>query len=243
MPSGLAGLEQVPVVGLQVPASWHWSGALQTTGVAPVHVPAWQVSLRVQALPSSQLVPSGLAGLEHAPVVGLQVPASWHWSGAVQTTGLAPVHAPAWQVSLRVHALPSSHVVPLGFAGLEQAPLAGLQVPASWHWSGAVQRTGFAPVHAPAWQVSLRVHALPSSHVLPSGLAGLEQAPVAGLQVPASWHWSGAVQSTGFVPVHVPAWQVSLRVHALASSQAVPLGFAGLEQIPVAGLHVPASWH
>src|SRR6058998_324237 len=243
VPSGLAGLEHAPVAGLQVPASWHWSSAVQATGFAPVHAPAWQVSGRVHALPSSHAVPLGFAGLEQVPVVESQVPASWHWSCAGQVTAFAPVHAPAWQVSLRVHALASSHAVPLGFAGLEQVPVVGSQVPASWHWSGAGQVTAFAPVHAPAWQVSLRVHALASSHAVPLGFAGLEQVPVVGSQVPASWHWSGAGQVTAFAPVHAPAWQVSLRVHALASSHAVPLGFAGLEQVPVVGSQVPASWH
>jgi hypothetical protein len=32
----------------------------------------------VQTLRSLQTVPSGLAGLEHTPDPGLQVPASWH---------------------------------------------------------------------------------------------------------------------------------------------------------------------
>jgi len=48
----------------------------------------------------------------------------------VQITGLAPEHTPAWQVSLCVQAFPSSQVVPLAFAGLEHAPVAGLHVPA-----------------------------------------------------------------------------------------------------------------
>jgi len=36
--------------------------------------------------------------------------------------------------------------------------------------------------------VSVCVHALPSLHELPLGLAGFEHVPVDGLQVPASWH-------------------------------------------------------
>jgi hypothetical protein len=91
------------------------------------------VSLWVQALPSLHAVPFGFGGFEHAPVAGSHVPASWHWSDAAHVTGLAPMHAPFWQVSLCVHALPSLHAVPLGFAGFEQAPVAGSQVPASWH--------------------------------------------------------------------------------------------------------------
>jgi hypothetical protein len=97
----------------------------------PVHAPAWQLSFWVQALPSLQAAPSGAAGLEHTPVDGSQVPALWHWSEAVQTTGLLPVHAPAWQLSLWVHALPSLQATPSAFAGLEQAPVPGSQVPAT----------------------------------------------------------------------------------------------------------------
>ena len=73
----------------------------------PVHLPAWQVSVCVQALPSSQALPSGFAGFEHEPVAGSQVPASWHESAAAQVTGFAPVQTPFWQVSVRVQALPS----------------------------------------------------------------------------------------------------------------------------------------
>jgi hypothetical protein len=152
VPLGKAGLEQVPVAGLQVPTPWHWSLAVQTTGFDPVQTPAWQVSFCVQALPSLQAVPLGKAGLEHMPVAGLQVPAAWHWSLAVQTTGVPLVQTPAWQVSFWVQALPSLQAVPLGWAGLEHMPVAGLQVPTAWHWSLAVQTTGVDPVQAPAWQ-------------------------------------------------------------------------------------------
>ncbi len=50
-----------------------------------------------------------------------------------------------------------------------------------------------------------------------------------------------ARQTTGLLPVQVPPWQVSVCVQALPSSQLEPFAFAGLEQIPVAGLHVPTS--
>src|SRR5438874_2685954 len=132
-------------------------------------------------------MPFAFAGLEHTPVEGLQVPAVWHWSWAVQTTGLVPVQMPAWQESAWVQALPSLQGVPFDFAGLEQVPVDGLQVPAVWHWSWAVQTTGFLPVQMPAWQESVWVQALPSSQVVPSALAGLEHEPVAGSQVPAVW--------------------------------------------------------
>src|SRR5437879_3587963 len=153
-----------------------------------MQAPAWQVSVCVQASPSVQALPPVLFGLEQVPLAGSQVPATWHWSRAVQTTGVVPTQAPAWQVSLWVQALPSLEEVPCALVGGEQVPLAGSQVPATWHWSRAVQTTGVVPTQAPAWQVSLWVQALPSLQVVPSALFGVEQVPLAGSQVPATWH-------------------------------------------------------
>ena len=87
----------------------------------------------MQALPSLQVVPFAADGFEHAPVLGLHVPAVWHWSSAVHVTGLDPVHVPLSHASVRVHALPSLHVVPFAAVGLEHAPLVGSHVPAAWH--------------------------------------------------------------------------------------------------------------
>jgi hypothetical protein len=49
--------------------------------------------------------------------------------------------------------------------------------------------------HAPAWHVSPVVQALSSSHAVPSGMAGFEQAPVPAWHVPATWHWSSGVHA------------------------------------------------
>jgi hypothetical protein len=106
---------------------------VQATGFDPAQVPFWHESVWVHALPSLQVVPLVAVGFEHAPVLGLQVPATWHWSLAVHVTGLAPVQVPLWHVSVSVHALPSLQVVPFDAVGLEQVPLLGLQVPATWH--------------------------------------------------------------------------------------------------------------
>ena len=99
---------------------------------------------------ASQVVPFAATGLEHAPVLGLQAPAVWHWSLAVQVTGLLPVQVPFWQESVWVHALPSLQLVPLAATGFEQAPVVELQVPATWHWSLFVHVTGFEPAQTPA---------------------------------------------------------------------------------------------
>jgi hypothetical protein len=49
-----------------------------------------------------------------------------------------------------------------------------------------VQTTGFPPEHTPARQLSLRVQALPSLHVVPSVTGGFEHTPVCALHVPAT---------------------------------------------------------
>ncbi len=65
------GVEQVPVEELQVPATWHAVAAGQVTGLLPVQVPLWHVSVCVQALPSEQLLP--FAAATQVAVVAAQV--------------------------------------------------------------------------------------------------------------------------------------------------------------------------
>jgi hypothetical protein len=133
----------------------------------PAQLPPVHTSLLVQVLLSLHAVPSVLSGFEHTPVLVLHVPALWHWSEAVQTTGLLPVHVPLWQVSVCVHALPSLHAAPLVLLGFEHTPVLGLHVPAVWHWSEAVQTIGLLPTHVPAWHVSVCVQALRSLQLVP----------------------------------------------------------------------------
>jgi hypothetical protein len=207
----------------------------QVTG-PPTHLPLLHVSSAEQGDPS--LHGPVLFTWKH-PVDGLQ-------SSSVQTllsahaVGPPGAHFPSWQVSPEVHALASLHDDPFGFVGSEHVPVVGSHVPGEWHWSLAGQVTEFEPVHVPDWHVSVLVHALPSLQPIPLGLAGLEQMPVAALQIPALWHWSLAVHTTGFDPVHAPDWHVSVCVQAFPSLHAAPLGFAGFVHTPVDVLHVPA---
>jgi hypothetical protein len=177
----------------------------------------------VQIWLSLQVVPSAFSGFEQRPVAGEQAPTTWHWSCAVQTTGLSPTQIPVWHVSLCVQRLLSLQVVPFGFSGFEQMPVAGLHVPATWHWSDAVHVTGLPPVQTPVWQVEVPVQASLSLHELPFALGGFEHAPVSAPHAPTSWHWSDAEQLMGLAPVHFWLWQVDEPVHGLWSSQLAPL--------------------
>ena len=196
VPSVTVGFEQAPVLGLHVPAAWHWSEAVQVTLLPAVHNPAWQVSFKSQALPSLQLVPLVAAGFEQAPVVGSQVPAAWHWSEAVHVTGLDPTHVPLAQAKVWKQALLLGHVVPSGADGLEQAPVVGLHVPAEWHASLAAHVTG-VPEQVPAWQVSFSEQRLPSLHAVPLARVVDAHWPVLGTH---ALGWQGFVeeQVTGF---------------------------------------------
>jgi hypothetical protein len=120
-----------PALSLQL-STVHAIPSLHTTG-APPQTPLVQTSVFVQKSPSLHAVPSVFGGLEHVPFFGSHVPAEWHWSWGAQTTGFAPLQAPAWHVSDWVQALLSSHVVPSVIAGFEHWPVAGSQAPAAWH--------------------------------------------------------------------------------------------------------------
>ena len=100
-------------------------------------------------------------------------------------------------------------------------------------------------VQMPAWQLSFWVQALSSAlQAVLFALGGFEQTPVVVSQVPASWHWSDAVQTTAGPAVQTPAWQLSFWVQALLSAlQAMLSGAAGFEHCPVPASHVPATWH
>jgi hypothetical protein len=80
-------------------------------------------------------------------------------------------------------------------------------------------------------------HTLPSSHGLV--LLVWTQAPAEQESVV-----QGLPSLQGSIaPTHWPLAQESPVEHGSLSLQAAPFGRAGLEQIPVVGLHVPALWH
>jgi hypothetical protein len=174
----------------------------------PVQVPLWQVSVWVQALPSSHGVSfATFACAEHWPLAGSQVLAALHAVAAGHVIGVPGTHAPAWQLSPTVHALPSLHVVPLVTA--MQAPVVAeqalqtphavpvsCQTPLPSHVCGCMPLHRFAvgvhdPVQAPPLQTNM--HAAPVSF----------QAPVASQVCGCSTlHW----REVGLhMPVQLPA--------------------------------------
>jgi hypothetical protein len=90
-----------------------------------VQRPPRQVSAPLQKMPSGQAVPSGFAGFEHWPVVGLHVPAMWHWSSGVHVIAV-PAHPPAVHWSLCVQALPSLQGAPLPCRGPRERTQGGM---------------------------------------------------------------------------------------------------------------------
>jgi hypothetical protein len=233
VPSGASGFEQAPDAGSQVPTLWHPSLAVQATAVPGLQTPPRQVSRPLHLLPSSQSTPSARVGFEQVPVAGAQVPTPWQRSRTVQATAVPALHEPPWQVSRPLHLLPSSQLVPFGWAGFEQLPLFGSQVPTVWQRSSAVHVTAVPAAHEPLWQVSRPLHLFPSSQLVPSVCGGLVQTPVAGVHVPTVWQRSIAAQTTA-VPwlLQVPLLQLSAPLHLLPSSQLVPSILTVVEQVP-----------
>src|SRR5205809_573641 len=162
--------------------------------MAPMHTPPWQASSPVQALPSSQVVPSRTVVPMHTPLwqVSPLVQALPSSHGVLSGSGV-PAQTPSWQVSLLVQEFSSSHAAPSSSAAL--------------------------PTQVPFWQVSAAVQALPSSHVAP--VLGVTVQLAVPLQVRVL-HWSEVQVSA--VPTHWPLpSQVSLKEQASPSSQLVPV--------------------
>ena len=190
-----------------------------------LQTPALQTSEPLHGLPSLQEVPSGLVGFEQ-PVAGSHVPATWQTSCAAHVTGFEPTQAPAWHVSVCVHALPSSHAEPSVFVGFEHTPVDVLHVPALWHWSDAEQTTGFEPVHTPAWHVSVWVHALPSLHAVPSPWFDQLLVDVLGAQSWQAFDGLGAPVVENVPPMKHPAEHV-VPTHTMPAPQLVPFASVG----------------
>jgi hypothetical protein len=76
--------------------------------------------------------------------------------------------------------------------------------------------------------------------LVPSVSVGFEHTPP--LHVPAPWQESLAGHALG-VPTHAPLWQVGVSMHASVSVHGVLFARAGLLHWPLAGSHVPGSWH
>src|SRR5882724_497284 len=213
----LPSSQLVPVSGvtaqLAVPSQvrvLHWS-EVQVI-VVPTHCPLpSQVSLKVQALPSSQLVP--VSGVTAQLDVPLQVRVL-HVS-EVQVI-VVPTHfPPPSQLSLKVQALPSSQLVPVSGVTVQ------LDVPSQvrvLHWS-EVQVIAVATHWPLPSQVSLKLQALPSSQLVPvSGVTVQLDVP---LQVRVL-HVSEVHVIA--VPTHCPPLvHVSSNEQASPSSQLVPV--------------------
>jgi hypothetical protein len=86
------------------------------------------VSVCVHGLRSLQVTPSAAFACVQ-PVAWLQE-STVHVFASSQSGGVPAAQAPARQVSTPLHALPSVHDVPSGFAGLLHSPVCGLHVPA-----------------------------------------------------------------------------------------------------------------
>src|SRR5262249_36817067 len=199
-----------PACGSQL-SSVQGSLSLQLSFGPPTQLPPEQVSLVVQALPSSHgavlfACVQPLAALQESVV---------HTLLSLQSGGGPPAQLPPAQWSPVVHALPSSQGSLL-FTCVQ--PLAGL------HASSGQPLPSLPLRGAPSTQVplelwSLVVPALPS---LQGSVFTLRSRSVAGLQE-SSVHTLLSLQLGGGPPTQPPPAQASLVVQALPSSQGAVL--------------------
>ena len=175
----------------------------------PAQTPPWQVSPKVQALPSLQVVPS-VTGLFWQPSVGLQVSVVQGLPSS-QLRGGPPRHWPAEHWSPVVQAFPSSH-------GRETfwwtQPVAGTHESAVQTLPSS-QLGGGPPTHVPPEHVSFAVQALPSLH--DAWLFTCRQPSWASQR--SSVHGFPSSQLMGGPPRHCPFRQKSRLVQALLSLQ------------------------
>ena len=139
--------EQVPVDGAQVSVV-HGFRSLQLTGVPAAQVPAWQVSLPLQRLPSGQGVPSASATCEQVPPGAMQESVV-HGLASSQLGGVPAVQSPFWQVSAPLQALPSEQEVPFVTGVWVQPPVWVSQASAVQGLPSS-QLTGVPEVQVPA---------------------------------------------------------------------------------------------
>jgi len=88
---------------------------------------------------------------------------------SLQLSGVPALQAPAWHVSLPLHALPSLHGVPFASAVLRQ-PASGSHVSAV-HGLLSLQLRAAPAVQIPDRHVSAPLHTLPSLHDVPFATA------------------------------------------------------------------------
>jgi hypothetical protein len=223
-PSG-RGVSTQPSDGEHAAAT-HGDGSGHANVAPARHVPLWHVSSPLQTFPSPHGVPSA-AGVSMHPRTGSQLP-TWHGRDAAHVGGAPPVHAPATQCSVPLHASPSSQSAPSGSAEITHSP-AGPQL-VTWHASGATHVV-VPDTQLPLRQTSLPLHTSPSSHDVPSA-AGPVTPHQPAVQVPTR-HASPASHTPPSVPGVIaqrPPTHESA-VHVLRSSHAdVP----ALHDVPTA---------
>jgi hypothetical protein len=201
--------------------------------------------MTVQALPSLQPLLFGFSGFEQAPVILSQLPGRWHWLSAVHTTASEPTHAPDWQVSRPVQALPSSHGAPSFTGSGWHAPVSGTHTFDKQASLLCAQTTGVPTWHSLSLglHVSVPLQALPS---LQSALVTQLHAVMSAAQAPlfssqlSTEQASPSSQTTG-LPAQAPSVQASSVVHAWASSHGAPSSAFSSLHSPVFGSHVPST--
>ena len=205
--------------------------SLQLSALPAVHTPAWHVSAPLHTLRSRHGVPLS-TGVCRQPKTASHVSVLQTLPSS-QLSGVPAAQAPAWQVSLPLHTLPSLHEVPFRTGALTQ-PATASQLSAV-QTLPSLQLSAVPGVHTPFWQVSLPLQTLPSGQAIPLATGTFWQ-PTTGWQLSVV-HTVPSLQLSATPGVHTPAWQVSPPLHTLPSAHDAPFGSALYRQ-PSSGSQV-----
>ena len=232
--------------------------------LAPTQVSAVQPFLSLQSAAVAQLPPQPTTAVKTHLPLAVSHESMVHASLSSHATGLAPMQAPAVQVSTVVQELPSLHGRPLVPGVTAQLPVEAVQV--SLVQGLLSLQTTAVPKQTPDLQVSALVHRLLSLQAVPFKVvctqALLVQASVVhallSLHCPTLLHWlqvvavktqvpvfelqASMVQAllslqTTALPAHLPVAQTSVRVQGSPSLHKVPFVTLANKQLAVAVSH------
>jgi hypothetical protein len=196
MPS-TTGVVVQPKTGSQLSVV-HTLPSSQSSGVPGVHTPAWQVSPPLHTLASLHEVPFN-TGVLAQPVAASQLSVV-QTLPSLQSSALAGVHTPFWQVSFPLQTSPSAHEEPLG-SGAVWHPAIGSQLSVV-QTLPSLHASGLPAAHTAAWQVSTPLQTLASAQEVPFTTGEYSQ-PKTGSQVSVV-HGLASLQVSAVPAVQVP---------------------------------------
>jgi hypothetical protein len=191
------------------------------SGVPAVQLPDWQVFVPLHTVPSESHDVPFATGTFWQPSTASHESAV-HGLPSLQLSPLE-THVPAWQVSVPLHARPSSQLVPLATATCWQPSTASHE--SAVHGLPSSQLSAVPAAQLPDWHSSAPLQTFPSPQLIPLGTGVLWQPSTASHE--SAVQTLPSSQLSAVPAVQEPPWHVSAPLHTVASAQLVPFVTGG----------------